>query len=148
MNSSRKAEPFDALQARDPEPSAPYEWEAETQRRYFWLARRLQAATGLEAEDQEYLVRAFEMLSKGEDPRHVFGGTPKVGARQRGMYLSSMKRELAIGWVALSILPEHEGGLGMDLKDALEKAAQLFSYSRLTLKRYWYQSRQSIHFVL
>ncbi len=147
-NSSRKAQPFDALQVQEPGTDSPYKGEAETQRRYFWLASRLRAATGLEPEDKEYLVRVFAKLSVGADPRDVFAGTPRRGARHRGMYQSRMKRESAIGWIAEAILPENEGGFGMDLKAALEAAARLFSYSPSTLKRYWYQSQKGIHFVL
>lgn len=148
VKSSRKAQPFDALRIHESERSAPYKDEAETQRRYFWLACRLRAATGLDPGDQEYLVRVFDLLSNGTDPRDVFGGTARRGARQLGIYRARMKRELAIGWVAQSILPENEGGLGMALKDALTKASRLFSYSPSTLKRYWYQSQKELHFVL
>lgn len=148
MNSPRKAQPFDALQIQEPAIDAPYKGEAETQRRYFWLASRLRAATGLEPEDQEYLVQAFVRLSVGADPRDVFAGTSRRGARHRGMYQSRMKREMAIGWIAEVILPENEGGLGMDLKAAMEAAARLFSYSPSTLKRYWHQSQKNVHFVL
>jgi hypothetical protein len=148
VKSSRKAQPFDTLLRQEPESGAPYNEEAENQRRYFWLACRLRAATGLEPEDQEYLVRAFGLLSTGLDPREVFGGTARQGARQLGIYHARMKRELAIGWIAQSILPENEGGLGMALKDALAKASMLFSYSLSTIRRYWYQSQKNVHFVL
>jgi hypothetical protein len=148
MNNYRKASPFDPLLNQPKKSGSPYSEEAERQRKYFHLAARLRKVGGLNPADQEYLISVFEALSKGIDPREVFGGKPPRGTRTRGAYAAQSKRDLVKSFIAQQILPEADGGRGLVLDAALTLAAQEFGYAPSTIKRYWHESDKEAFFVL
>jgi len=104
------------------------------------IAGQISEDKQLSPEDKEFLVKALIEISNGEDAETSLAVKAKKGERKsKHAKDSKFNLELAYGWIATAIAPEDEGGLGLTLRDAVERLTAEWSQfvSEETLLRYW-----------
>ena len=104
------------------------------------IAGQISEDKQLSPEDKEFLVKALIEISNGEDAETSLAVKAKKGERKsKHAKDKKFNLELAYGWIATAIAPEDEGGLGLTLRDAVERLTAEWSQfvSEETLLRYW-----------
>jgi hypothetical protein len=104
------------------------------------IAGQISEDKQLSPEDKEFLVKALIEISNGEDAETSLAVKAKKGERKsKHAKDNKFNLELAYGWIATAIAPEDEGGLGLTLRDAVERLTAEWSQfvSEETLLRYW-----------
>ena len=114
------------------------------------LAGQLAEGIDLDSTDLNFLVEALLEIADGSDAEIALGVKAKRGERKgKHVRKTKLNQQLAMGWMAVAIMPEEEDGLGLTAKDAaviLNKEWGLNSVE--TLLRYWSNAKntQEIHF--
>jgi hypothetical protein len=139
----RKATPFDALTAQSSQ-----RLNLETRTRHIaQLGRRIRSGDVLSNEEREFLGSSLLRIANGEDPYRVLClEVDKPGQRREGMYLASIRKRMAIGWIAAAT---HKANpKPMSVKNAIADAARHFGYSLGTMKKMWNEGERSLDFDL
>jgi hypothetical protein len=89
------------------------------------MAKLIDLGIPLEATDKKFLADALWAIGRGEDANEVFEVKAARGERKTKANASRADNaKLALSWIAAAIAPEEEGGLGLSLDEAFEKAAE------------------------
>lgn len=110
------------------------------------LALQITGDVPLSKSDRDFLTTALQNIASGMDAEHALGVKAQKGERKGKHALDSkVRRDFVNGWLATAIAPEHEGGLGLTLKNAVSliKAEMSDLPSEVTLRRYWNDSRKT-----
>ena len=139
----RRAGPFDVLTGQSSQ-----RLNLETRTRHIaQLGRRIRSGDTLSSEEREFLGSSLLRIANGEDPYRVLClEVDKPGQRREGMYLASIRKRMAIGWIAAA---SHKASpKPMSVKDAIAAAARHFGYSPGTMKKMWNEGERSLDFDL
>jgi len=113
----------------------------ERQAQVFKLGQKIQNGQTLTDEEREYLGRALQSLSLGNDPFRAFDlETDTPGQNRSAGFMDANRRALAVAWIAAAIEPNGKDNPGMRVKDAIGKAAKAFGYTAGTMKKIWNES--------
>ena len=139
----KRAGPFDALTGQSNQ-----RLNLETRTRHIaQLGRRIRSGDTLSNEEREFLGSSLLRIANGEDPYRVLClEVDKPGQRREGMYLASIRKRMAIGWIAAA---SHKANpKPMSVKNAIAAAARHFGYSPGTIKKMWNEGERSLDFDL
>jgi hypothetical protein len=117
------------------------------------LAGQLAEDKEIGSEDLKFLVDALLEIADGSDAEIALGVKAKKGERKgKHAAKTKMNRNAAMGWIAVAIESEKEGGLGLTVKDAAVELNKEWEnlYSVETLCRYWSDAKntQAIYFSI
>ena len=108
---------------------------------------RIRAIAGLIAEgsplsedDKAFLVAALIDISNGEEAEVALNVKAKPGERKsKNQRLRDFNDPFMYGFIATAIAPEHDGGLGMTVKDAVTIVKKEFPNlpTEESIKRMW-----------
>jgi len=116
------------------------------QKRLKNIASQISDDKWLSSEDKEFLVAALLEISNGEDAESSLEVKAKKGERKSlNAKKTAFSKELVFGWIATATAPESEGGLGLNLKEAVSIAKEGFFNlpSEESLLRQWNDVRKS-----
>lgn len=87
------------------------------------IATQISSDAPLSDEDQAFLVTALQTIANGEDAETALGVKAKKGERKSHYARNTdFNKQLFFGWIKVAIAAESDGGLGLSLKDAVQKA--------------------------
>lgn len=87
------------------------------------IATQIFSDAPLSNEDQAFLVTALQTIADGGDADTALGVKAKKGERKSHYARNTdFNKQLFFGWVKVAIAAEIDGGLGLSLKDAVQKA--------------------------
>ena len=110
------------------------------------LAGQLAEGKDIGSIDLKFLVGALLEIADGSDAEIALGVKAKKGERKgKHARKTKMNRNAAMGWIAVAIESEEEGGLGLTVKDAAVKLNREWKnlYSVETLCRYWSDAKNT-----
>ena len=115
------------------------------------LGLKISAGEKLTIQEKEYLSKALVAIAGGADPKQSLGIKPQKGEKVGiDAKQAENRRRLAIAWVKTALLPVEEEGLGLTLREAIEKIGDVinqdppFGMSEETLKNKWRDSNDNI----
>ena len=119
-----------------------------TDHRKNWTAftDQMRSKKPLTPEQFEHLEKVFVAILSGVDANEALGLKYKPG-NSPNKDLARQKISAVLFWVACAIESESEGGLGLTLNDAFNRAADLFPHFEYTpemIEKYWYQ-KDKVH---
>ena len=87
------------------------------------IATQISSDTPLSDEDQIFLMTALRTIADGGDADTALDVKAKKGER-KSQYArnTAFNKQLFFGWIKVAIAAESDGGLGLSLKDAVQKA--------------------------
>jgi len=117
------------------------------------LAGQLAEGIDLGSTELNFLVNALLEIADGSDAEIALGVKAKRGERKgKHVRKTKLNQQLAMGWMAVAIMPEEEDGLGLTIKGAAVILNREWGnlHSVETLCRYWNDAKntQEIHFRL
>lgn len=87
------------------------------------IAKVISSGGQLSEEDGAFLVTAFRTIADGGDADTALGVKAKKGERKSHYARNTeFNKQLFFGWIKVAIAAESDGGLGLSLKDAVQKA--------------------------
>ena len=108
------------------------------------LAMELEFGRELSVPDTIFLFKALRKIGEGADANEALGVKARKGERKNPRNTAKANHaRFALSFIAVLIAPEVDGGFGMDLKEAIDHAAEKFKnearfgYTTETLTHYW-----------
>ena len=110
------------------------------------IATQISSDAPLSDEDQAFLATALPNREEGGDADTALGVKAKKGERKSHYARNTeFNKQLFFGWIKVAIAAESDGGLGLSLKDAVQKARLGWPSlpSEETLIRQWNDSEKN-----
>ena len=118
----------------------------ESQARLKKIAEQITTGARFDPDDRDFLAKALYDISNGDDADVALNVKARRGERKGPVHRSRQYNDVFMyGLIASAIAPEHDGGLGMTVKDAVSMIKQEFPNlpAEESIRRMWSKIKDS-----